>query len=426
MNQTAQRQAAGPRIGYLLYRYPRYSETFIVNEILALEAQGLPLSILAIRPAEDGIFHESISRVKAIANFVPSNTSKLLDRVEPELEKLAKNKPKALERAKALIDRYPDLTEDDLLNGAYVARWARKNQVDHLHVHFGKEAARVALIASSLSGLSWSMTLHAFDIFRDTVDLQLLGELMRSAALTITVSQYNRRYLLDAVPAIAPDRLIVHYNGIDTQRFTPAPAPREANTFLSVGRLIEKKGFCYLIEAAALLKQKGVSLHVTIIGDGKDRDALTQQIQKLDLQDTVTLAGPLPQHVVAQHMQKAACFVLPCVRAADGNIDALPTVLLEAMATECPVISTDLCGISEIISHEQDGLLVEPNHSQSLADAMHRVLTDRALTQSLGINARPKAIDRFNIETNGMQLAKRLLAAASNPTPPQLKEKLGV
>jgi glycosyltransferase involved in cell wall biosynthesis len=427
MNEHTPTQPAAARIGYLLYRYPRYSETFIVNEILSLEKHGLPLSILAIKPSEDGIFHESISRVQAIARYLPSTKQKLLERTEPELDKLSKKRPDAVAAARSSIARYTDLTEDDFLAGVYVSRWARKNNIDHLHVHFGKEAARVAHIASILSGLSWSMTLHAYDIFRDNVDLDLLGEMMGSASATITVSEYNRRYLLDTVPGVNPKRLIVHYNGIDTERFVPTNTPREAHEVLAVGRLIEKKGFTYLVEAAGILKQRGQQLHVTIVGDGKEHESLEQQIKDQGVQDQVTLAGPLPQHVVAQRMVAASCFVLPCVRASDGNIDALPTVLLEAMSTRCPVISTDLCGISEIISHGSDGLLVPPNNSHALADAIEQILTDPEFAQGLGDQARPKVIDRFNADTNGRRLLDLIqVAATTTDLPHEVEEGLQV
>jgi glycosyltransferase involved in cell wall biosynthesis len=218
------------------------------------------------------------------------------------------------------------------------------------------------------------------------------------------------------------------YNGIDLDAFTPAPhVERDPALILSVGRLVEKKGFEDLIRACALLRQAGVEARCEIIGAGERREALQALIDTLDLGQQVRLVGPKPQDEVMAAYRRAAVFALPCVVAEDGNRDGLPTVLLEAMASGLPVVSTNLVGVPEIVDDGVNGLLVEPGDVAGLAAQLARLLRDAGLRHRLGEAGRRKVAERFDVRQNVAQLHNWLAGAASGNghRPPEAHSQAG-
>ncbi len=399
-----QEHAASPRVLYLLRYYPRFSETFIVNEIIELERQGMDLQILSMRRPDDGFFHESVCRVCAVAGYLPETEQKLRRRTLPHLRRLLRSASAASRQEIRALYKQGRITFTDLLGAVYVIRQLKKQSIDHTHVHFGKEASTLAFLANRLTGAPYSMTLHAYDIFRDDVDRDLLARKINASRRVITVSNYNRTFLLDQFSPEDPEKVVVLYNGIDLTRFSDRGQTRESHTILTVGRLIEKKGFVHLIDAVALLRDEGIFVRCQIAGDGKEASRLCERIESQGVSDRIELLGKVRQDEVGRMMSTAGCFVLPCVRATDGNIDALPTVLLEAMACGAPCISTQLSGIPEIIDDQISGLLVKPESPRELADAIKRVLGEGFLGARLGRGARRKVEMYFDVEKNACQL----------------------
>jgi glycosyltransferase involved in cell wall biosynthesis len=263
-----------------------------------------------------------------------------------------------------------------------------------------------------MGGLSYSLTLHAFDIFRDNVDRWLLARKINASRFTITVSEFNGRYLIEHIPGVDPSKVRVNYNGIDLDQFHPDGQVRDESSIFSVGRLIEKKGFVHLVRAIERLRSAGLKVHCRIAGDGPDSARLKAEIARLALASQVELVGPLKQSGVRELLQQATCFVLPCVQARDGNIDALPTVLLESLACGCPSVSTRLSGIPEIIEDRVSGLLVAPADDESLAMALREVLSNRVLATALAEAGRRRAEQRFDIRQNVRTLHRWLVEAA--------------
>src|SRR5207249_4461881 len=242
------------------------------------------------------------------------------------------------------------------------------------------DAATVAMLASRLTGLPFSFTAHAKDIFHQQVDRALLHQKIREARFVITVSEFNRQYLADlAGPELAP-RIVRLYNGINLERFKSDPRiRREPDLILAVGRLEEKKGFGQLLEACRALQVAGRSFRGLIVGEGPEREALQEKIRAAGLAERVVLNGALPQEQLIETMKRATVFVLPCVTSATGDQDGLPTVLLEALAIGLPAISTNLAGIPEIIENRKTGLLVPPGEVVPLAKAIEEVLANPQL-----------------------------------------------
>ena len=413
----------GPlRIGYVLKRFPRLSETFILNEILALERQGIEVEVFSLLkpPAEQR--HALLADVRARVTYLPSSGNlgriKMLDGLAAAPvflgDLLADADHGALFPAKSPAD-----VATLYLKAAAVALLARQRRVDHLHAHFGSDATTVALLSGRLSGLGYSFTAHARDIFHTYQD-PVADDAMRrvkldEARFCVTVSDYNVRRLTQIAPHARVRRL---YNGIDLSRFTPDPAARRPELIVAVGRLIEKKGFADLIEACRLLAPERPAMRCRIIGDGPLRDDLQARIDAAGLRDRVEILGPRTQETLIGLMRQAAVITLPCVVGESGDRDGLPTVLLEGMALGQPVVTTTTSGGPEIVVQDETGQLCPPADPPGLARALGEVLADPERAHRMGTAGRRRAERLFSLDRNVATLAGHFRDAADF----QLKE----
>ncbi len=394
------------RVGYVLKMYPRFSETFILNELLELERQGLDLSIFSLKKPDDGCFHPAVGRVRARAQYLPEVTAGNLGELlraqihiaRTSHENWAKTLLSVAQRGWSASWKY-------LLQAGWLAEKAPAMGIGHLHAHFASAAARVAQLTSRLSGLSFSFTAHAKDIYQREVDRALLSQKIAEATFVVTVSDFNRVFLEQQIDTEYRARIRRLYNGIDLGQFSPpASGERRDDLILGVGRLVEKKGFTYLIEACRLLAQQGRSFECQIAGKGPQEKDLRAQIHAAGLQKCVHLVGPLPQDAIVARYRQATLCALPCIVAGDGNRDALPTVLLEALACRLPVVSTTVTGIPEIVVDGETGLLVPPGDAAVLAAAIGRLLDDPVLRARLGHHGRERAEREFDIHVNAARL----------------------
>jgi glycosyltransferase involved in cell wall biosynthesis len=395
------------RVGYVLKTYPRFSETFIVNEILAHEAAGLEIEIFSLRLPAEGRFHEAVSRVRARVTYLREKSPK----GEEFWQAIVETGESAPEGWRVMSDA-GDESAADVYQAMLLARKARARGISHLHAHFGTVATTVARLASRFSGLPYSFTAHAKDIFHESVEPDDLRGKLRDAGAVITVSDYNLRYLREAYGEDAARAYRV-YNGLDLEQFSySSPAKRRA-LIVAVGRLVEKKGFADLIDACAVLARRGHVFCCDIIGDGPLRAELQSQIQRHGLAGSVILRGPRSQEEVIQRIRKAAVFAAPCVVSADGDRDGLPTVLLETMALGTPCVSTDVTGIPEVLRDGRTGLMVSQHDPAALAEALERLLNDGALRELLAREARRLAEEQFDIRRNTSEMREILLSVAA-------------
>jgi glycosyltransferase involved in cell wall biosynthesis len=386
------------RVGYVVKKYPRYSETFIVTEILAHEAAGLPIEIFALRPTDDTHFQDAIARVRAPVHHLQAERLEDAD-FWPVLEEASEVLPdlwSALKAARGEEFR-------SVFLAVLLAREARRRGISHLHAHFASVATTVARLAARFAGLPYTFTAHAKDIFHDSVEPEDLRRKLSDAAAVVTVSDYNLAYLRQSYgPASARVERI--YNGLDLERF-PYEAPDDRPPqIVAVGRLVEKKGFADLIEACAILARRGRPFGCQIIGTGELEADLRARIEEKGLGAQVELTGPRPQNQLLQYLHRAAVFAAPCVVARDGNRDGLPTVLLEAMALGLPCVSTDVTGIPEVLRDEETGLMVPQHDPAALAAAIERLLVDPALRVRLATQARRLIEAEFDIRRNTVYL----------------------
>ncbi len=392
------------KVGYVVKRYPRYSETFIVNEILAHEAAGTEVEIFSLLHPEDGHFQDAISRVRAPVTYLAAKGLKAGD-FWATLDEAGEVLPDlwgALEEARGGDVRY-------VYQAVVLAREARLRGVSHLHAHFATASATVARLAARFAGMTYTLTAHAKDIFHESVDPEDLRRKLHDAAAAVTVSDHNLEYLRETYgPAAEGTRRI--YNGLELEMF-PYEDPRDRRPgILAVGRLVEKKGFEYLIEACALLRDRKVDFRCRIIGVGEREPELRARVEDLDLGDVVELPGPRPQAELVEAIRGAAVFAAPCVVGLDGNRDGLPTVLLEAMALGTPCVATDVTGIPEVLRDGETGLMVPQRDPAALADAIERLLGDPALRVDLARRARVQIEADFDVHRNAA-LLRELFAA---------------
>lgn len=396
------------KIGYVLKMYPRFSETFIVNEILELERRGMDIHIFSLKRPKIGRFHTRVTQVRAEATYLTLRGSAPVLRVHRRL--LLKFRGRYLRALLSALSRRKRSALTRFLQAGLLVDQLHQTGVAHLHAHFASTATRVAMFAHLISGIPYSFTAHAKDIFLNNLDSRLLKQKISLADFVVTVSHFNKSYLTGLCGEVVKQKVRVVYNGIDLTVFRPNHrAEREESHILGVGRLVEKKGFTYLVEACRILREWGVDFRCEIVGYGPERPLLKSLIERYGLGDAVSLKKAERHSELVQRLRKATVFALPCVVAEDGNKDALPTVLLESMAVGLPVISTDLTGIPEIIDDGKTGLVVPQNDALALADALKKLLSDAQLRARLAVEARKKVERQFEVSRNAGVVYELLL-----------------
>jgi glycosyltransferase involved in cell wall biosynthesis len=274
-------------------------------------------------------------------------------------------------------------------------------------------------VAHLLTGVPFSVTAHAKDIYRADVDRAVFAEVASAAAALITVCDANRRFLehelLLEPAAVRVERI---YNGLPPEVFDMQGGSRDRDLVLAVGRLVEKKGFDVLLRACRTLRDQGRRISCVIIGDGEDRDALMALHAELALGDSVRFIGARPRDEVLRWMARAHLVAAHCLQAADGNRDALPTVIIEALALGVPVVTTAVGGIAEIVDDGMEGWIVPSGDPQALADTVARVLDDDTSWRAAALLGPLKARERFDGRKTVLELINVFeKGRARNPGP---------
>lgn len=396
----------GMKIGYVAKMFPRLSETFVLNEILELERQGAEVVVFSAKKPNEGQFHPQLARLKARVLYLEDlDAKKWAHWISANWDGLGGHADRIWDLVHgALADADPGRVEL-VWQAAWLAGRAADLGVDHLHAHFATLPAMLAHLAHQVSGIPYSFTAHAKDIFVYAPEETRLGELIEHAEFMVTVTEFNRRHLLNLLPGVDADKIVVVHNGIDLESFQPASFEgRDPRHILAVGRLVPKKGFHDLLDACQELRERGIEFRCTVAGGGSEAVPLARKCTDLDLDDVVTFTGPLKVDAVRDLMAEAAVFALPCCVGPDSNVDALPTVLLESLASGLPAVSTALSGVPEIIEDGVEGRLVAPDAPTEIADALAALLTSAEDRMACGERGRKKARDRFDIRRSVARL----------------------
>jgi colanic acid/amylovoran biosynthesis glycosyltransferase len=388
------------RVGYVLKMYPRFSETFVVTELVQMQRLGIDLEVFSLRHATDGRFHASLSELRAPVTYLPYSSLRATE--------LWDSLRRAGSQFGDMHRHLPELLASDVRDvhqALELARLVRLRGIGHLHAHFASVSADVARLAARIAGITYSITAHAKDIFHADVDAAAMRAKLRDASEVITISEFNLSFLRNRYGSDAR-RVRRVYNGLDLPAFGWSDPADRAPVIAAVGRLVEKKGFADLLRAAALLRRSNRDFRIDIVGSGDQEEELHTLRDELGLGDRVRFLGSLPQDQVISAVREAAVLAAPCVVGTDGNRDGLPTVLLEAMALGTPCVATPVTGIPEVLADGRTGLLVGEHEPEALAKALGRLLADTALRTRLSRSARALIEAEFDSSRQAAQVAK--------------------
>jgi glycosyltransferase involved in cell wall biosynthesis len=419
-------ESGAPRVAYVMNGFPRLSETFIAHEIHQLERLGLPLRLFSVKREDEPLVHPVVGAIRAPLEYLPRASSlsgtSLWQWLRANAGTFAAAHGRVLRRrplawlataasalALAWAHRPREAGAPLALKKVYVKEFLQAGHiadavlaagdVGHLHGHFCHGVATITWFASRLTGLPFSFTAHAKDIYQPELNPgRLLERKLGAARFVATCTCANADVLKRRHPR--PCEVHTIYHGLDTDWFSPAPQGTGADVpplILAVGRFVEKKGFEHLVDACALLKARGVRFGCTIVGEpGSALDSVTAQIERLGLHDHVRLQRAVAQDALRDIYRRARVFALPCQVMDDGDRDGFPNVLAESMAMGVPVVTTPISGIPEMIDDGVHGLLVAPRDAAALADALQQVLTDAALHRRLALAGRERICERFD------------------------------
>jgi glycosyltransferase involved in cell wall biosynthesis len=424
-----------PAVAYVLKGFPRLSEMFIASEIYRLEQLGIRLRLYVIKPSDESQQHGIVDRIRAKPAYLPPTTSLSANSLFrwlrahlkdflPALRRVARQRPLGVARAAAAAFAqavrarrtfwsWPrKLYLKEFLQAAAIAdRLLDEGGVRHLHAHFCHGATTVTWLAAMMTGLPFSFTAHAKDIYCESLNpAGLLRRKMRAARFVVTCTDANREHLLKIAP-----RAAVHciYHGLNAEfaglleASSCAPSKQESHLrALGVGRLVAKKGFDVLVEACGILRRRNVPFEALIVGEHGEHEALIRErIRQLGLESSIHLTGPMEQSKLYEEYRRASAFCLPCRVLESGDRDGIPNVLVEAMACGLPVITTGVSGIPEVITDGVNGQLIPPDNPQALADALLRLDRDPRLARRLSDEAQATVRQKFDGERFALQLA---------------------
>ncbi len=421
----------GPAVAVVMSRFPKLTETFVVNEILGLRRQGARVEILPLLPRPGGPVQPLARPLVEEARYGP-----LLGRAP--LRALAgrvARQPRALAgivgRLVAETWRHPTTLVKDLIllpRVCVMADEMGRLGVGHVHAHFLTHGGFAAWAVGRLTGLPWSVVAHGSDVHRRQA---MMATKVAEASFVAAVSAFNRRVILDVCHRSGPgpaeggwaDRVLVARCGVDLDRLTPrdGPPPGGDQLVVCVGTLHEVKGQCHLLAALASLRRRGRPVTAVLAGDGPDRRRLEELARELGLADQVTFTGAVTHDRVIELYRRAAVAVTPSVVSSDGRREGIPTVLLEAMACGVPVVASDLTGIPELVEDRVTGLLTPPGDPEAIARAIETLVDDPGLAADLVTRAAARVRADYDLAATSARLAGLLTARpadrpANHPT----------
>lgn len=391
------------RVGYFVENYA----TFVVNEIEELQRLGAVVTVFSAfrpQPMADPMKEAIRRRSLYFASYRKLAAANVRKACTMPMRYLAVGIKLLRERESLRL----------LLIGAYQAEIVDVQRLNHLHGTFGTRTTTLAYTVSQLSGVKYSFTTHAYDIFTQNPSLTWKTN---AAAFMRTISDFNKRFIKESYPSVDIRLVRVLCLGVNTDALQPRGKEirHQELRVLSVGDLIEKKGHTVLVQACERLMRRGVQFECFIVGDGPLRHRLELEISALEIGNHVHLMGALSHAAVLGELRQADIFVLPCLdrRSRGEHLDGIPVALMEAMAVGLPVVSSDLSGIPELIESGRTGLLVAPEDPDALADAVQRLADDPIVRHTLGAAARRTIVERFDLARNTCELARQMREVAT-------------
>lgn len=397
-------------VGYLTKRFPRLSETFILDEILGLEASGVPLRLYALAHPGEAVVQPDVARVASpIVYLHPPGGwrqgAAIARATVVAHGRLLVRSPRRYLGVLGYVawKRHHLSSVRHFAEAGRLALLLEDERARHIHAAFAHGPASVAHFVHLLTGLPFSFSAHAKDLYLSAPDL--LGHKVAAAEFVLVCSE-SAVAALRALPGAEDATIVLAHHGVDTSRFRPQvggwgpPLTGDPGAsplhLLAVGRLVEKKGYPILLEALAQARTAGYAIELDVIGSGPQLRALDARASTLGLADFVRFLGPRTHQEVAAAYLKADAFVQASVVLADGDRDGIPNSLLEAMASGLPVVATTVGGIPEAVIHGESGLLAPPGDAAALASLFMMLATERDLRRQLGRQARARVVEQFD------------------------------
>lgn len=396
------------KVAYIMSRFPKISETFILYEILEQERLGIPVEVYPLLREHQSVSHPEAEKMVQRAHFHPFISWPILRANWHFLRRRPVRYFKMI--IEALGGTFGSLNFffgalGILPKSVRFAYEMERQGITHVHAHFATHPTLAALIIHRLTGISFSFTVHGSDLH---VDRRMLDKKVSAAAFAVTVSSFNKEIMVKACGESLRDKIHIIRCGIDSEVFVP-PQPRHSNGLfrvLCVASFEEVKGHRYLVEACRLLRDQGINFVCDLVGEGPVRRQIEQQIADTELSEKVIVHGSRPRQQVAAMFRNADVKVLPSVPTRNGKREGIPVVLMEAMASGLPVVSSKLSGIPELVEDGRSGILVMPRDVEGLARTLQKLSNDADLRHQMGRVGREKVLREFNLRTNAAALAK--------------------
>lgn len=399
------------KILYIVNQFPKSSETFILNEITGLKKLGHEITILSFNKSNEKItrskteIHDLSKRTICLSSIESTRFSRGIDKLISFFEKFVYDFSRSPSKAFKLFLVSKKHSENfwNFLSTYLKFRRFVFLDIEIIKTSFStSEAIDSAFILSKVLRKPFFLTFRAYELYRKDYlkELKKRVRILKSASGIFTISLYNQKYLQKL---FGIDSFIIH-SAIDLNLFKPSKK-KSKKRIIFVGRFVEKKGLIYLIKACNILSKRGVVFDCVLIGNGPGMSDCERLVRKLNLSN-VFFKGSLSVDEVRKELSEASVFVLPCVIANDGNRDILPNVLKEAMAMELPVVTSDICGISELVENGVSGILVPPKNPVAIADAIIKILENPTLAKNMGLAGRKKIKKDYNITTEVKKLEK--------------------
>ncbi|AFO56972.1 MULTISPECIES: glycosyltransferase [unclassified Natrinema] len=381
---------------YYLDVFPKVSESFILNEVYELEKKGHNVAVCSLKEPDSDINHEEYTELNASIRHIEDPTyTDILEGFSPNLLKSIAG-PELLYRAT------PKHHAANLIRAKRSIQFIESIDwdIDHVHSHFANVSKFGGKHIATYYDVPFTITTHAYDIYRKPIG-KYTKKLLNIADRVITISEYNKRYLKDEMGVETAVDIV--RAGIKPEKFSPSKSVRK-NRVLTVGRFVEKKGHPYALDAIAKATEVLPNIEYHIIGAGEQIGPLKRKTEELGLTENVSFLSNVSDERLLNEFDQARCFLLPCVVADSGDRDGIPVVLMESMAMQTPPISTAISGIPELIDDGENGVLVEPRHSESIGKAVIQLLENDSIYSKYSKNSREKVTEEFNIDREAEKL----------------------
>lgn len=389
-------------VGYMMSRFPKVSETFILDEIVELRRRGVRVDVYPLLRERQSVQHPEALVLTREARFQPMVSWRMLGSHVWFLRRHPRRYLRMLRDVLAGTARSLNFLVGALgilPKTVHMARLMQRDGVQHVHCHFATHPALAGLIVHRLTGIPYSFTAHGSDLH---VRRRMLDRKVAEAAFVVAISEYNRQLILDESASEHHGRVHVVHCGVDLTRFRTVPARggEPPLRVVCIGTLHEVKGQTVLVDVCAALRDRGQEIDCRLVGDGPDRHELERRVRKAGLGGSISFRGSRTREEVVAELRRADVLVAPSVPTAEGKREGIPVVLMEAMAMARPVVASRLSGIPELVEDGVSGLLVPPGDVLALADALHRLTDDVDLRRRLGAQGRRTVEARFSLHGN--------------------------